>query len=380
MSPSTKITILGDICPTQDTASYFEEGNSEKLFNNLLMDLKESDFVVGNLEFVLTNVPNPIQKAGPVLTGKIKCVNVLKNANFKLLSLANNHIKDCGEKGVASTLEACENFHISTLGAAENLQKAKLPYITTINNLKVGFIAFAEQEFNTASKTESGANFLDPFEDLDLIEKTKALVDYLIILYHGGAEYYTYPSPLLKKKCRKFIDKGADLVTCQHSHCVGTVDDYKNKKIIYGQGNSVFGYREKCPSWNEGLVIDLIWKDGLKTPELQLVPIVATKSGIQKMNETSASELLSVVAEKSKHITDDDFLEKNWLKFCKQKQSLYLPFLFGFNRFFIHLNRITKNRLVNLVYPKSKRITSHNMFRCESHREVMNTIFKNCNK
>jgi poly-gamma-glutamate synthesis protein (capsule biosynthesis protein) len=373
----SKISLFGDICPTKDTLSLFETGDSKNLFSDLLEDMQSSDFVAGNLEFVLSDSPKSIQKAGPVLAAKTKCIDVLQQANFKLLSLANNHIKDCGEDGVASTINACKQASISTLGAAENLKKAKEPYFTTINGVKIAGIAFAEQEFNTASATEYGANYFDPYEDLDLIEQTKAKVDYLIVIYHGGVEYYPYPSPQLKKKCRKFVDKGADLVTCQHSHCIGTIDNYKDKKIIYGQGNSVFGFRENDNSWNQGLLIELIWDNQVESPQIKLVPIEATRNGIRKMEESVGLKLLENVQLMSSKVEDDQFLEKEWLKFCKQKQGLYFPFYFGYNRALIHLNRLTNNGLVKLFYPKSKLRTSHNIIRCEAHNEVIQTLLSN---
>lgn len=376
MKSTTKMMLFGDICPTNDTLSLFESGDAENLFNDVLVDVKQADYVIGNLEFVLTDSPNSIQKAGPVLSAKTKCINVLKQANFKLLSLANNHIKDCGEDGVASTIETCRKVGIEITGAAANLSKAKEPFITEINGLKIGVIAFAEQEFNTATESEFGANFFDPYEDLDLIEKTKASVDYLIVIYHGGIEYHPYPSPQLKKKCRKFIDKGADLVTCQHSHCIGTIDDYNDKKIIYGQGNSIFGFREKDPSWNQGLIIELEWNSQNVKPVIKFVPIQATKNGIRKMDKDEGEKLLEKVAEMSLKIKDDAYLEQEWLKFCKQKEGLYFPFYFGYNRILIHLNRLTKNGLIRLLYPKSKLRTSHNIIRCEAHNEVIQTLLK----
>jgi poly-gamma-glutamate synthesis protein (capsule biosynthesis protein) len=376
MNSQSKIILFGDICPTKDTLSLFENGDSKNLFNDLLKEMQASDFVAGNHEFVLSDSPKSIKKAGPVLSAKKKCINVLKQANFKLLSLANNHIKDCGEEGVASTLDSCKAAAIATLGAAKNLKKAKEPYITTVNGVRIGWLAFAEQEFNTASVTEYGANYFDPYEDFDLIEQTKAEVDYLIVMYHGGVEYYPYPSPQLKKKCRKFVDKGADLVTCQHSHCIGTIDNYKDKKIIYGQGNSVFGFRENDVSWNQGLLVELIWNNQIKTPQIILVPIEATRNGIRKMEEFAGLKLLETVNQMSSKIEDDQFLEKEWLKFCKQKQSLYFSFYFGYNRTLIHLNRLTNNGLIKLFYPKSKLRTSHNIIRCEAHNEVIQTVLK----
>ena len=106
-------------------------------------------------------------------------------------------------------------------------------------------MAVSEHEFTIASENSAGANSFDPLDSLDQISNLKKEVDYLIILYHGGKEYYRFPTPYLQRVCRKIVDKGANLVVCQHSHCIGAFEDYKNSKIIYGQGNFIFDREDR---------------------------------------------------------------------------------------------------------------------------------------
>ena len=377
MSRSTNIIICGDLCPTEDTRECFDNQDNDSLFNDIIPIFENADFVLGNLEFVLTDSPKPITKAGPILHGKTSYIKTLKAAGINAVSLANNHIKDCGEDGVLSTINACKENNIDCFGAGKNLTEAKKPYVKVVNGYKIGVITFAEQEFNVASDTEYGASFLDPYEDFDRIAEFRKQVDYLIILYHGGIEYYEYPSPLLQKKCRKFIEKGADLVTCQHSHCIGSVEDYKEGTILYGQGNTLFGYREGNDSWNQGLLIKLIFNDQLEKPEIKLIPIHATRKGISRTEKIKASELLERVYERSTNINDAVYIKRKWMVFCSTKKTLYVPYLFGFGRYFIPLNRILKNILVTLFYSNRSIRTSHNIIRCEAHNEVINTILNN---
>ncbi len=377
MKKKAEIIICGDLCPTDDTREYFDKQDCDSLFNNVLPIFDKADFVLGNLEFVLTDSPSPITKAGPVLFGNTNYIKLLKNAGIQAVSLANNHIKDCGESGVLSSMNACKKNDVEFFGVGENISKAKEPYIKIVNGYKIGVVAFAEQEFNVATDTEYGANFLDPYEDFDRIEEFKKRVDYLIILYHGGIEYYEYPSPLLQKKCRKFIEKGADLVTCQHSHCIGTIEDYNEGTILYGQGNTLFGYREGRNTWNQGLLIKLVFDDLLEKPEIEMIPIHATKKGITLMEKDKGSELLEQMNERSKKVTDPIFIETKWIEFCNAKKALYLPYLFGFGRYFISLNRILKNKLVSIFYSKRAIRTNHNIIRCEAHNEVIHTILNN---
>ena len=47
-----------------------------------------------------------------------------------------------------------------------------------------------------------GANPFDPLETPDHIAELKSRCDYVIVLYHGGKEYYRCPSPNLRKVFR----------------------------------------------------------------------------------------------------------------------------------------------------------------------------------
>jgi len=370
------ITICGDLCPSNDTEAYFKTGDHRQLFTDCLSLFEGSDVVMGNLEFPLTDEGRAIKKTGPILKGETRFIEVFKKAGFNVLGLANNHIKDCGPEGVESTMRTCTENAISIVGAGENLAEAKKPLIKKVNGWKIGIMAFAEQEFNIASETEAGANYLDLFDDFDAIKKFREEVDYLILLYHGGIEYYEYPSPLLQKKCRKLIDSGADLVTCQHSHCIGTEEGYNKGTIIYGQGNTLFGYREGNNSWNEGLVLKVTLSEN-ESPKLDYIPISATALGIKITEIDKAAGRLEAFFKDSEHVKNAAFIKESWMKFCNKKKPLYMPLLFGFNRVFIHANRILKNGLVKKVFSRNKLRVVTNILRCEAHKEVLDTIFQN---
>ena len=378
MEKDTQIIICGDICPTPDTKNLFENSNVKGLFNGVFPVFDKADLLMANLEFPLIDSFTKIKKTGPVLTGKTNFINIFKNAGFNILGLANNHIKDAGEVGVRSTLKTCKEYEIATVGAGKNKAEAKKPLVIEKNGLKIGIMAFAEHEFNLATDYEAGANSLDVYEDFDAIQSLKKEVDYVIVLYHGGIEYYEYPSPILQKKCKKMIASGADLVTCQHSHCIGTSENYLNGTIVYGQGNTVFGYRKNDSSWNTGLLIKILLKkvNNSITSKVEYLPIKALNEGIDVMSNEEGTTCLNEFNSKSLKLNDTEFLINAWNSFCKGKRSLYLPWLFGFNRLFIHLNRISGNKLVNLIYSKKKMRTSLNVMRCEALNEVLHTILE----
>ncbi|MDC1395830.1 CapA family protein [Bacteroidia bacterium] len=370
---------MGDICPTVDTQLAIESGNAKHVLGDVHSRIEKSDFSLCNVEFSMIDRGEAIVKTGPVLGAKTSAIDFFTNAGFDLLSLANNHIKDYGEEGVRSTLEVAREAGIPTVGAGLNLADAKLGYVQDVNGLKIGVMAFAEQEFNTATETSPGSSFLDLYTDFDKIKDFKATVDYLIVLYHGGIEYYEYPSPLLQKKCRKLVESGADFVSCQHSHIIGTRESYLDGEILYGQGNSVFGYREGSDSWNQGLVAKITLEQNANkiTSSISYIAISAhERGGVEPMTETEGESVLKAFEGRSQKLTDDIFIQSEWIKFCAQQSDLVIPQLLGYNRWLIRLNRLSKGLLTRLFFSNQKRIVTRNLIRCEAHNEVIKTILK----
>jgi len=372
MKTKTNILICGDICPTKDTKHYFENNDVNGLFNDTLPLLKRADVLIGNMEFVLTDKCVAANKTGPILQGKTNFINLFKKVGFTALGLANNHIKDCGTDGVLSSLQTCKENNILTVGAGKNEKEAKKPIIIEKNGWKIGVMAFAEHEFNAAYKNEPGANLLDLYTDFDQIKAFKKQVDYLIILYHGGIEYYEYPSPLLQKKCRKMIDVGADYVACQHSHLIGTEENYNNGTILYGQGNTIFGYRPNSKTWNAGLLVNIKMDSKIS---INYIPIETQENGSIKLCEdTLKDKILGDIEKLKEKIKNKNFIEEEWEKFCDSKKSVYLPFLFGLSLNIVRINRLLRNKLINLLYTKKQIMRTKNIIRCESHNEVIQTI------
>ncbi len=361
-----KLLICGDICPTADYRHLFD--NPDKLFGDVADLIKDSDYAVCNFECPATDSTARIKKTGPSLKAEKRDVEMLKSMGFDAISIANNHILDYGYQGVRDTLDAADKCGIAVFGGGENATQAQKPLIVEHMGKRVGFLSFAEHEFNIATNKTPGANLFDPYISLQQIRKTKALCDYLIVLYHGGIEHYIYPSPLLQKKCYAMADEGADVVLCQHSHCIGTVEKRNDTTILYGQGNCIFGYREGNSSWNEGLVLQIEINDGI---EIKYHLIEADENGI-RLNRNNSR--LDKFFTDSARLSDADFLSKEFAGFCKKRAALDMPLFYGKNRVLIKLNRISGGRLFK---PSNKTIMiTHNLIRCDAWNEVMQEDFR----
>ena len=364
-----KVLVFGDICPTIDTQDKFLSEKLKPFSDEIRKEIDSSDFVIGNLECALTNEPAPIKKAGPVLFAPTMTALLLKMIGFDAVCLANNHIRDCGDEGVKTTISACKENGMCCFGAASSAAEAKKPHIVEVSGNLIGFYAIAEREFNYVKKGRWGANVFDPYESFDVIRNLKLQVNYLVVLYHGGIEHYEYPSPLLQKKCRKMIDSGADLVLCQHSHCIGSKEKYQHGEILYGQGNSIFGYRKGDDKWNYGLMVELNVKDNINV-SYHLIEALSDGTVCLSDNNKPYEDFMC----RSTKLDDEDFLRNEWLAFCCKKKALYMPMLFGLGTSMNRLNRVLHNKLVDWFYSRRQKNVTHNLIRCDAHHEVVDTL------
>jgi hypothetical protein len=363
------ILIAGDLVPTKSNHYLFSKGDVNSLIGDELFSIwNSSDIRIFNLEVPLTDKENPILKCGPNLIASTKTIRGIKELNPTLLTLANNHTLDQGKEGLKTTENLLSENNIPYVGIGDNLFEASKPYILSQDGVEIGVYACAEREFTIATENSPGANPFDPLESLDHIRELKNKCDYVIVLYHGGKEHYRYPSPNLQKVCRKMVEKGADLVICQHSHCIGCVEEYKGSNIIYGQGNFLFDLNEN-EFWNTSLIIKVKIDNGLK---VDYIPLLKKENGVRKANEKEADEILSAFYKRSKEILIDGFIEEQYEKFAETHLVSYLRNFAGFGKWMSRIdNRLLKGRLLKSKYNIGKLLELQNFIECEAHRELV---------
>lgn len=377
-----KLYIGADFVPTDINRVLFETGNIEALVGKELLGLfKQSDLNVFNLEVPLTDASTPIDKFGNNLKSPTKTIYGYKALEPIFLTLANNHSLDHGVEGLTTALELLKKHDIKNAGAGANVKEAKKPFIFEKDGIRIGFYLCAEHEFTVASCHTMGANPFDVLESFDDVEALKKTCDYVIVLYHGGKEFYRYPSPMLQRYCRKFVDKGADLVVCQHSHCIGSREDYGKGTIIYGQGNFIFNsefYIQHKEFVKDSLLINVeATKDSFIVSE---VPIRSTELGTRLATESEADETLTAYKQRSEHIRDAHFVVQAYKDFADTHVKRYLREFIGRSFTIRVINALFGRKLMQLLLGKTSYLAIQNYLECEAHHELFLRGIKNINK
>lgn len=367
-----KLIIGADIVPTLSNKNIFENAYMEQIVDKRLFDvIKNADYRLFNLEVPLTDRVSPIKKCGPNLIASTKSIAGLKQLGIDFLTLANNHILDQGEQGMWSTMEQLDRNKIKYAGVGRTPTEAAKPFVVELDGTKVGIYCCAEHEFSIVSNKQPGANPFDPFESLDHIVELKAQCDYVICLYHGGKEHYRYPSPNLQKTCRKIVEKGADLVVCQHTHCIGCDEKWKNGTIVYGQGNFLFDH-SNSEFWKTSVLISLELSNG----SIEYIPICKDGNGVRVANKDTAKVILTNMRYRSEQILQKEFVETQYSQFAKSMLDGYINTGDILTNSFVFrvINRLSGNRLGKLIaIKKTKRYGMKyiNQYECEAHRELI---------
>ena len=368
-----KILITGDYCPIGRNESIIREGKGISIFGGFDSYTDQADLSISNLEAPLTKTNNPKNKSGPNIKAPEGFLKPLKEIGFDIVTLANNHILDYGEEGLKSTIKTCNNEGVKYVGAGKNLEEARKPLIIDIKGRKIALINIAENEFCSATMESYGANSLNLITNHYDIKKAKKESDFVLVISHGGREHYQLPTPQLRERYRFFIDSGADAVIGHHTHCFSGYEHYTSKPIFYSLGNFIFDYKKKYRRglWTQGYGVLLKISDN--NIDFDLIPFNQGREEcprLQLLNDEERAVFNLKIRELNAIISSDKLFEAAWRNYIKTQDKTYKASLFMQNRF---LRALVSRGLLPEFYFHSKKHKTLllNLFRCETHREIM---------
>lgn len=273
-------------------------------------------------------------------------------------------------------MEILSKKGIAYAGAGATLKEAARPYIAQVNGVRVGIYCCAEHEYSIAYKELAGANPYDPLNSFSHIKNLRKNCDLLLVLYHGGKEYYRYPSPMLQKVFRKFAQCGADCVVAQHTHCIGCKEMYHGKMLVYGQGNFLFDDTDS-PYEKTSMVI-AVDTDG-EAHRFSFIPIQKFGSGVRLANGAAKQAILDGFHKRSQEISNPGNVEGNYRRLAMQMRQSYLFGLAGGFSYLLPvraMNKLFGHRLLYWAYRGKYALSVENHIDCEAHRELVLKIMQ----
>lgn len=364
-----KILITGDFV-IQNKSALIDIEN-EKELNEVFHEIREltstCDYAITNLENPVTDASQKILKDGPHLKMAPKYMKLISFCGFNIVTLANNHLKDYGNKGVCDTIGYCKTNNLQTVGAGVDISTAYKPLIVGSDDLKIGIINVCESESSIADDAEAGAAPFDLIRIYNAIKEIRNRCQYILLIVHGGCENYSLPTPEMKRKYHFIADIGADVIVNHHQHCLSGYEIYNNVPIFYGLGNMFFDEPNNLEKWYQGLALVLNFNEKI---EFQILPFIQCKDRPEiHFDDSNISEIIEGL---NAVIADDEQLKKEFRRFVSSSLALS-PFT-PYNGHYI--KALYHRRLLPSFISRTKAVVLQNRILCASHCEVVLEKFR----
>ncbi len=204
--------------------------------------------------------------------------DILRYAGFDIASLANNHIKDCGESGMFETAERIEKLNIAPVGIGKNIDEALKPVFMWHRGTRVAFFAFNNVVPRSVWAGPDRAGAAGGSDELMVaaVRKVRDEVDAVVVSIHWGQEVIS-DIPVAQPEAEqialghKLIDAGVSCILGHQSHGLGPVELYKNGIIFYSLGDFVFAGRHSAAHRTSILARVTVSEKGLES--YTLVPV-----------------------------------------------------------------------------------------------------------
>ncbi len=281
------LALMGDIEINRD--------EPEKVFDNVLPELRTADIRFGGMEASLS------EKGSPV-TGKItmrhnpKMIAGYLAGGFDVVAFASNHCMDYGIEPFVETMDLLERSGIAYSGSGRNIEEARTPAILECKDTRIGFLTYvlnvplgwgANPNKPGVAPIRQDPLFGPPYVDegeleamVKEIEKIRPEVDILLATFHWGSSQSRTLTLSQIAVAHAAVDAGADLIIGQHPHILQGIEVYRGKPICYAIGNFVLDHDHPMflPTVKESIFVRCFIEDN-KIQRLSFVPVLIGDDG-----------------------------------------------------------------------------------------------------
>jgi poly-gamma-glutamate synthesis protein (capsule biosynthesis protein) len=248
-------------------------------FGPITSVLRSADFTVVNLETPVTSRGRPQPKSYHFTTTPA-AFTALRDAGVDLVTVANNHILDYGQVGLADTLAAAKAAHFPYVGAGANAAAAWAPYVITINGAKIAIVGVSQvaelaSSWVATAQRPGEANAINLGQTLAAVRAAKRIARIVIVFMHWGTEGTACPDQNQLSLAPKLAGAGASIIIGSHAHMLQGSGWLGHTFVAYGMGN--FLWWENSFSTATGVLKLTLHRDAPLTA--RFIPAVVSGSG-----------------------------------------------------------------------------------------------------
>jgi hypothetical protein len=298
--PLTTLLFTGVIVPARCVeAAIDERGDPDYPYAEVSEVISAADLAVGTLNATISDYPAHTGCTSTyLLVGSSANADALARAGFDVMSVATNHIKNCGltncgDRAFFDTLDNLRRVGIIPVGAGDSLAAAMQPVVVSLNGVRFGIVSLGQIEAQTfASEDSPGIAVLDEDNLRAAIAAARQVSDVVIAMPHWGPEDVATPNWIQRGLAQIAVEAGADLVVGNHTHVVQAVEEIDSVMVFYGLGNFVFDQNWALDHM-QGVILQVNF-EGKHFAGYQFIPTHVDWDGLVHLaGEAEANEILA---------------------------------------------------------------------------------------
>ena len=243
---SLSLIMVGD-CLIHGSIYYDAQENGTYNFYKMLDRIKpivsSYDLAYYNQESILGGTALGLQTY-PRFNSPQEIGDAMLDAGFNIVTFANNHSLDMGEKGILASQEYWDKKEaqgILTAGSYTSFEDRNKEVIMEKNGITYTILSYTTtlNGLSIPSGKEYLVNYYNAEQVKEDIERLRDKVDVLMVAMHWGEEYTHTPTDNQKEIAEYLASLGVDIIIGHHPHVIQPIDFIGNTMVIYSLGNFI---------------------------------------------------------------------------------------------------------------------------------------------
>lgn len=228
---------------TKDATSQAQKNKAmcydfSSMLSIIALFIKQHDLAFYNQESILGG--KELSLSGyPTFNSPQEFGDEMLKIGFNLISLANNHTMDRGEKAIIKSLQYWKTKQALSAGSYESFNDREQPRIMQKNGITYTMLAYSygTNGFIIPKGKEYLVNIYTKEQLQADIAKVRKKVDLLIVSMHWGVEYTFKPTKEQEELANFLAQQGVDIVIGNHPHVIQPIELINKTLVIYSLGN-----------------------------------------------------------------------------------------------------------------------------------------------
>lgn len=242
---SLSLIMVGDCLihqPIYDVARRSDGSyNFDDMFTNVKPIIEKYDLAFYNQESILGGKEMGLSTY-PRFNSPTEVGDTFIDMGFNLVSLANNHTLDRGERAISNSLNYWNSKEdILTAGSYLSFEDRNRANIMTKNDISYTLLSYTTTT-NGLIVPKGKDYLLNVWNEEQAkadIDRVRDKADIVIVAMHWGVEYTHSPNSDQRDIAAKLAEYGADIIIGHHPHVIQPIEMIGDTVVIYSLGNFI---------------------------------------------------------------------------------------------------------------------------------------------